>query len=61
MSIKMMEVLIQVGIKILAQRSKRDVQLFEMGHGDIDGDVDIDVIGSIKTRYEGSVFWYSND
>jgi len=44
---------------VLAQRSRRNVQLFEMGHGDVDGDGDIDVVG--VSRYEGSVFWYENE
>ena len=44
---------------IMAERERRDVQLFELGHGDLDGDGDIDVVG--VSRYEGKVFWYENE
>ena len=43
---------------VLAERRGYMVQPFEMDHGDIDGDGDIDVISI--SRYENKVFWYEN-
>ena len=45
--------------KILAERRGYMVQPFEMDHGDIDGDGDLDVISI--SRYENKVFWYENE
>ena len=42
----------------LAERRGYMVQPYEMDHGDIDGDGDIDVISI--SNYENKVFWYEN-
>ena len=47
---------------VFAQRRKDGVymvQPYEMDHGDIDGDGDLDVISI--SRYENKVFWYKNE
>lgn len=44
---------------LFGQRRGYMVQPYEMDHGDIDGDGDLDVISI--SNYENKVYWYENE